>query len=61
MATRSQGGGDTHECDQCGESFPTEQELQQHVGEAHPAVDRQVPSETGSSRTDGGAGMVQTE
>jgi uncharacterized C2H2 Zn-finger protein len=35
MHVRAQGGGETHECDRCGETFPTEQELEQHVAEEH--------------------------
>lgn len=61
MDIRSQGGGDAHECDRCAETFPTEQELEQHVADRHAGDDQAVPQGTGSSRTDGGAGMVQTE
>jgi hypothetical protein len=61
MDTRAQGGGDSHECDMCGETFPTEQELEQHVADRHAGDDKAVPAGTGGSRTEGGAGMVQTE
>jgi len=59
---RAQGGGETHECDRCGETFPTAEELERHVTERHAdASDMAVPEGTGGSRTDGGAGMLQTE
>jgi hypothetical protein len=45
----------------CGETFPTEQELEQHVADRHAGDDKAVPAGTGGSRTEGGAGMVQTE
>lgn len=61
MDTKAQGGGDSHECDRCGETFPTEQELEQHIADRHKGDDRSVPTGTGGSRTEGGAGMVQTE
>lgn len=61
MDIRSQGGGDSHECDRCGETFPTEKELADHIAQRHGDDDQAVPADTGSSRTDGGAGMVQTE
>ena len=32
---RDQGGGEAHTCPTCGEEFPTEEELRQHVDEAH--------------------------
>ncbi len=35
MDLRAQGGGDAHECDRCGATFPTDQELEQHVAEEH--------------------------
>jgi hypothetical protein len=61
MEFRMQGGGDAHECERCGETFPTEQELESHVAKRHQGQDRSVPEGTGGARTDGGAGMVQTE
>jgi hypothetical protein len=35
MDLRMQGGGETHECDRCGEILPTEQELEKHIAEEH--------------------------
>lgn len=61
MANTPEHGDDSHECDQCRESFITEQALLEHLERQHPAQDREVPEGTGGSRTDGGAGMVQTE
>ena len=43
METRAQGGADAHECEQCGETFPTEQELEQHVEQQHPSQDQDPP------------------
>jgi uncharacterized C2H2 Zn-finger protein len=37
MTMRGQGGGEMHECPTCGEEFPTEDELQRHIDEAHQA------------------------
>jgi uncharacterized C2H2 Zn-finger protein len=51
-----------HECERCGESFPTQEELERHVKDRHQeAEDLAVPRGTGGSHTGGGAGMVQTE
>jgi uncharacterized C2H2 Zn-finger protein len=62
MDERAQGGGETHECDRCGEVLPTEEELRRHVDERHgTSDDRTVPEGTGGSQTAGAAGMVQTE
>ncbi len=68
MQTRAQGGGESHECDRCGETFPTEQELQQHVADRHAdapdsggVTDSAVPAGTGGSRTESAGGMVQSE
>jgi hypothetical protein len=58
---RAQGGGELHECERCGEKLPTEEELRRHVAERHGGQDASVPEETGGARTEGGAGMVQTE
>jgi uncharacterized C2H2 Zn-finger protein len=60
-STRAQGGGETHECERCGEVFQTEQELERHIAERHANEDRTVPEGTGGSRSEGGAGMIQTE
>jgi hypothetical protein len=35
METQAQGGGETHECDICGSTFATAEELQQHRTEQH--------------------------
>jgi len=62
MDTQAQGGGDTHRCDFCEEPFATREELEQHVKEQHgDAGDLSVPEGTGGSKTEGGAGMVQSE
>ena len=62
MSIRGQGGGEVHECERCGESFPTQEELERHVEDRHQeAEDLAVPRGTGGSQTGGGAGMVQTE
>lgn len=62
MDTQAQGGGDTHRCDFCEEAFTTQEELEQHVKEQHgDAGDLSVPEGTGGSKTEGGAGMVQSE
>lgn len=31
----AQGGGETHECPDCGATFPTEQEMQEHRESVH--------------------------
>jgi hypothetical protein len=62
METRAQGGGETHECGRCGESFATQEELDRHMQEQHgDPVDAAVPRGTGGARTDGGGGMLQSE
>jgi Zinc finger, C2H2 type len=62
MSGRAQGGGEIHECERCGENFPTAEELQRHMRERHSeAQDMSVPKGTGGSQTDGGGGMLQTE
>ena len=62
MDTQAQGGGVTHRCDFCEEAFATQKELEQHVKEQHgDAGDLSVPEGTGGSKTEGGAGMVQSE
>ena len=59
---RAQGGTEAYDCERCGEAFPTQEKLDRHVHERHADVqDLEVPPGTGGSRTDGGAGMVQTE
>ena len=61
MNTQAQ-GGDTHRCDFCEEPFATREELERHVKEQHGDVgDLSVPDGTGGSKTEGGAGMVQSE
>jgi hypothetical protein len=35
METQAQGGGETHECDICGSTFATVEELQQHRTAQH--------------------------
>jgi hypothetical protein len=35
METQAQGGGESHECEICGSTFPTEEELQQHRSDQH--------------------------
>ena len=62
MNAQAQGGGDTHRCDFCEEPFATREELERHVKEQHgDAGDLSVPDGTGGSKTEGGAGMVQSE
>ena len=62
MDTEAQGSGVTHRCDFCEEAFSTQQELEQHVKEQHAEIgDLSVPEDTGGSKTEGGAGMVQSE
>ena len=44
METRAQGGGETHECGRCGESFATQEELDRHMQEQHgDPIDATVP------------------
>lgn len=62
MGIVGQGGGEVHACERCGGTFATQEELERHMQERHPeAEERSVPRGTGGSRTDGGAGMIQTE
>jgi hypothetical protein len=35
METQGQGGGETHECEICGATFPTAENLQQHRADQH--------------------------
>ena len=51
METRAQGGADAHECEQCGETFPTEQELEQHVEQQHPSQDQDPPLTSARARS----------
>jgi uncharacterized C2H2 Zn-finger protein len=59
MAISAQGGGETFTCGECGKTLPTEQELERHIASEH--GQREVPEDTGGGRTEGGAGMVQSE
>jgi hypothetical protein len=60
MNTQAQ--GDTHRCDFCEEPFATREGLERHVKEQHgDAGDLSIPDGTGGSKTEGGAGMVQSE
>jgi hypothetical protein len=62
MDHRMQGGGEAHECERCGQGFPTEAELDEHIRNGHgDTQEMAVPDGTGGSRTEGAAGMVQTE